>query len=167
MKRFIRAVLSLTVLIAVAIDGYWLFLKQKVVGATSSQVATSNTASSNTASSATSKAASTSTSSASSTYQDGTYTGAATSTQWGDVQVQATVAGGKLTKVTVLEYPDSNGHDQQINATALPVYKQEAVTAQSANIQLVSGASETYKGFTGSLQDALDQAKEGDTNAAN
>lgn len=63
------------------------------------------------------------------------------------------VSGGKITTVNVLKYPSDN--DQ-----ALPVYKKEAVEAQSADIQQVSGATVTYEGFTQSLQNAITQAKE-------
>ena len=46
-----------------------------------------------------------------------------------------------------------------INKTALPKYVEEVIEAQSSDIALVSGASETFKGFKGSLQDALNKAK--------
>ncbi len=98
------------------------------------------------------------TTASSSGYQDGTYTGSATSTRWGDVQVQITIANGQLTNVDVLSYPTRDRKSQSINQQVLPTYKQEAIDAQSSSIQLVSGATETYNGFTGSLQDALNQA---------
>lgn len=85
--------------------------------------------------------------------KDGTYTGKSTSTEWGDVQVKITVASGKITQITVLKYP-TGGKSDEINSRSLPTYKQEALAAQSANINQVSGATETYKGFTGSLQSA-------------
>ncbi|KRK98507.1 FMN-binding domain protein [Secundilactobacillus odoratitofui DSM 19909 = JCM 15043] len=154
MKKFIASVVSLIVVIALAIDGYFLFFKQKVTGSTSQADSASNTATSSSTTSSSS-----SSSNASGKYKDGTYTGKATATQWGDVQVQAVIKNGKLTTVNVLEYPNDNGHDKQINAQALPVYKSEAVKAQSSKISLVSGASETYKGFTGSLQNALTKAE--------
>lgn len=94
----------------------------------------------------------------SSTYKDGTYTGSSTSTRWGDVQVQITIQNGALSNVDVLSYPTNDRKSQMINQQALPTYKQEAIDAQSSSIQLVSGATETYNGFTGSLQDALNQA---------
>ncbi|EOT45930.1 MULTISPECIES: FMN-binding protein [Enterococcus] len=94
----------------------------------------------------------------SSTYKDGTYTGSSTSTRWGDVQVQITIQNGVLSNVDVLSYPTNDRKSQMINQQALPTYKQEAIDAQSSSIQLVSGATETYNGFTGSLQDALNQA---------
>lgn len=87
-----------------------------------------------------------------------TVTGDAVQTQWGPVQVQITVGGGKLTDVTAVQYPNGNGRDQQINEYALPVLAQEALAAQSADIDLVSGATVTSDGYLRSLQSALDQA---------
>ncbi|UQU61765.1 FMN-binding protein [Couchioplanes caeruleus] len=87
-----------------------------------------------------------------------TYTGAVTSTRWGDVQVAITVANGKITDVTVPVYPSDNGKDQEINAYALPVLKQETLAAQSADIDTVSGATVTSDGYLQSLQSALDAA---------
>ena len=154
LKKLLTTIISLIVLVALIIDGYFLFIKNKLTQATSS--AESTTTQSTNSSTSTSSSSATS---SSGRYQNGTYTGKATATQWGDVQVQAVIKGGKITAVNVLAYPNDNGHDKQINSQALPVYKSEAISAQSANIKLVSGASETYKGFTGSLQNALDKAE--------
>jgi uncharacterized protein with FMN-binding domain len=87
-----------------------------------------------------------------------TVTGSAAQTRWGPVQVRITVADGKITAVDVPQYPDGNGRDQQINTYALPVLKQETLSAQSANIDMVSGATVTSDGYVQSLQSALDQA---------
>ena len=86
------------------------------------------------------------------------YTGDPASTRWGPVQVRITVAGGTVTDVSVVEYPSGNGKDQQINARALPVLVQETLDAQSADIDMVSGATVTSDGYVESLQSALDQA---------
>lgn len=91
-------------------------------------------------------------------YKDGTYTGAVTKTTKGDFQVSVVVQGGKIANVNVLLQPDEE-FSQSINKTALPKYIEEAIDAQSSDIALVSGASETFKGFKGSLQDALNKAK--------
>lgn len=74
------------------------------------------------------------------------------------MQVEITVAGGKVTDVSVVDYPDNNGKDQQINARALPVLVEETLDAQSADIDMVSGATVTSDGYVESLQSALDQA---------
>ena len=87
-----------------------------------------------------------------------TVTGDSTDTRWGPVQVQITVANGTITDVKVIDYPSGNGRDQQINSRALPVLVQETLDAQSANIDMVSGATVTSEGYLGSLQSALDQA---------
>ena len=85
-------------------------------------------------------------------------TGAVASTQWGPVQVQLTVSGGKITQVDVVQYPSGNPKDQEINNYALPILVQETTDQQSANIDMVSGATVTSTGYIQSLQSALDQA---------
>jgi uncharacterized protein with FMN-binding domain len=100
----------------------------------------------------------TDTTSGTGTAQTATVTGTATDTRWGPVQVQITVANGEITDVTVVEYPTGNGKDRQINARALPVLVQETLDAQSADIDMVSGATVTSEGYIGSLQSALDEA---------
>ena len=70
----------------------------------------------------------------------------------------ATLTGGELTAVRVLQAPDDNGRDRQIAAYAVPRLTQEALGAQSAHIDAVSGASYTSQGYVQSLQSALDQA---------
>ncbi len=88
----------------------------------------------------------------------GTFTGSAVNTRWGIVQVQITVASGKITASQAVQYPQNNGRDVQINAYAVPALNQEAVAAQSANIDAVSGATVTSDGYLQSLQSALNQA---------
>ena len=88
----------------------------------------------------------------------GTVTGPVAQTRWGPVQVQVTVSGGKLTDVSVLQSPNGNPRDQQINAYALPILVQDTLDAQSANIDMVSGATVTSDGYRQSLQGALDEA---------
>ena len=86
-----------------------------------------------------------------------TVTGAVAQTQWGPVQVRLTASGTNLTKVDVLQYPHGNGNDAQINGYALPILVQETMKAQSAHIDMVSGATITSTGYLQSLQSALDQ----------
>lgn len=81
--------------------------------------------------------------------------GAVADTRWGPVQVQVTIASGKLTQIVVLQQPDGNRRDQEINAYAIPRLREQALQAQSANIDGVSGATVTSDGFRESLQDAL------------
>ena len=87
-----------------------------------------------------------------------TVTGSVASTRWGPVQVQVTVAGDKITDVSVVQYPTNNPKDVEINNYALPILTQETIDAQSASVDMVSGATVTSMGYVQSLQSALDQA---------
>ncbi|AGL15557.1 FMN-binding protein [Actinoplanes sp. N902-109] len=86
------------------------------------------------------------------------YPGSVAQTRWGPVQVSITVANGRITDVQVPTYPNGNGRDVEINASALPVLQQETLAAQSADIDTVSGATVTSDGYIESLQAALDAA---------
>jgi uncharacterized protein with FMN-binding domain len=79
-------------------------------------------------------------------------------TRYGVVQVEITVADGTITAAKVLRVPWQDRHDQMINSRAVPVYNSEAVDAQSADIDVVSGATVTWEGYTESLQSAIDAA---------
>lgn len=74
------------------------------------------------------------------------------------MQVQITVEDGKVTKSIVLQVPWNDRKDQEINSRAVPTLNVETVQAQSADIDMVSGATYTSKGYIESLQAALDQA---------
>jgi uncharacterized protein with FMN-binding domain len=87
-----------------------------------------------------------------------TVTGQSADTRWGPVQVQVTVQGGRITAVTVVDYPENNRRDREINADALPILVRETLSAQSADIDMVSGATVTSDGYIRSLQSALDAA---------
>jgi uncharacterized protein with FMN-binding domain len=91
-----------------------------------------------------------------STYS-GQLTGSAVSTPYGTVQVQITVANGVITDATALQLPSGGGHTGQISAYAGPQLRSEALAAQSAHIDTVSGATYTSGGYIQSLQSALDQ----------
>ncbi|MEH0471619.1 FMN-binding protein [Streptomyces hayashii] len=87
-----------------------------------------------------------------------TLTGDSVQTRYGPVQVRVTLTDGKITDVSAVEYPQENPRDQQINAYAVPELTREALTAQSADIDTVSGATYTSDGYRESLQSALDSA---------
>ncbi|MFF7238686.1 FMN-binding protein [Streptomyces collinus] len=88
----------------------------------------------------------------------GTVTGDAAQTQYGTVQVRLTVAGGKITKAEAVQAPKGGLSDQKTQL-AVPKLNQEAVAAQSARIDAVSGATYTSAGYKKSLQSALDKVK--------
>jgi uncharacterized protein with FMN-binding domain len=87
-----------------------------------------------------------------------TLTGTVAETQYGPMQVQVTLAGTKISKVTVLQRTDDGTESDQIDANAIPELTSETLAAQSARIDAVSGASYTSSGYVKSLQSALDHA---------
>jgi uncharacterized protein with FMN-binding domain len=86
-----------------------------------------------------------------------TITGAAYDVQYGTVQLQVTFRGHQIVDITALSMPQG-GRSGDISARAEPQLRQEALTAQSANINAVSGASYTSAGYARSLQSAIDKA---------
>ncbi len=87
-----------------------------------------------------------------------TVAGAAVPTRFGNVQVQITVVDKKITAATVLQIPNRDRKDVQINNRAVPILNAEAVQAQSADIDMVSGATVTSVAYIQSLQSAIDKA---------
>lgn len=84
-------------------------------------------------------------------------TGTDAPNQYGDVQVRVTTTGGRITQVTAVRLPSGDGRSQQISSFAGPQLAQQALAAQSANIDGVSGATYTSDSYRASLQSALDQ----------
>ena len=74
------------------------------------------------------------------------------------MQVSVVVSAGQVADVKALQYPSSARRSKQINDRALPILRQEVVSAQSANIDSVSGATITSDAYATSLQAALDAA---------
>lgn len=91
-------------------------------------------------------------------YRDGTFTGQTFDAFYGNIQVQAVVSGGKLTDVKILQYPNDRRTSIEINSQALPMLREEAISAQTANVDVISGASDTSSAFIQSLGSALRQA---------
>ena len=92
--------------------------------------------------------------------RSGRFTGTVVQTRYGPVQVEAVLAAGKLTDVVVLQETDG-GRSRDIDTFALPVLRTEALKAQGAEIDVVSGATYTSAGYARSLQAALDASGRG------
>ena len=92
-------------------------------------------------------------------YKDGTYTGSVADAFYGNVEVQANISGGKLASVTFLQYPSDRSTSRSINSQAMPYLQQEAIAAQSGQVNVVSGATDTSQAFVQSLTSALAQAQ--------
>jgi uncharacterized protein with FMN-binding domain len=88
----------------------------------------------------------------------GTFLGSSVQTRYGPVQIKITYAGGRVTGVVAVQLPSGRSRDAEINNYAVPILESETLSAQSANINSVSGATYTSDGYVQSLQSALDAA---------
>jgi uncharacterized protein with FMN-binding domain len=168
MKRVILAITSSIASLVILLS----FKAHAIGPATTPPAAVSSTGTSGASdttgsSSASTRSSSTKSSKSSSTSGSGTksatsaaatYTGTATNTRYGPVQVRVTVKNGKITSVDAVEYPNGDSRDAQINSYAIPQLNSEAQAANSASIDMVSGATYTSEGYIASLQSALNKA---------
>jgi uncharacterized protein with FMN-binding domain len=91
-------------------------------------------------------------------YKDGTYTGSVADAYYGNVQVQAVITNGAIADVQFLQYPSDNGNSANISQRSMPLLKAEAISTQSATVDIISGATQTSQAFQQSLTAALNQA---------
>lgn len=98
-------------------------------------------------------------SSGGSLYKDGGYTGSVEDVFYGDIQVRATIAQGRISAIEFLKYPNDQKTSVVINTDMMPILIREAIESQSAKVDIVSGATDSSEGFRRSLADALGQAK--------
>ena len=91
-------------------------------------------------------------------YKDGQYTGDVADAYYGTVQVKVTIKQGKIVDVQFLDYPHDRRRSADINSQAMPWLQQEAIQAQSAQVDLIGGATLTSEAFVESLQVALQKA---------
>ncbi len=96
---------------------------------------------------------------ATSSYADGTYIGPVTDAYYGLMQIQAIIQGGQLAAIKVLQYPSDRRTSVFINRQALPMLRDEVVRAQSARVDIISGATLSSEAFIRSLGGALSQAR--------
>jgi len=155
MKKFI---------VAISIIGAFILYSFVYHSSTVALVPTSSTRANGTTSTSTAGAAPTTTGPTTSPtsgalYKDGSYTGSVADAQWGNIQVKAIIQNGKITDVQFLQYPNDRNHSIDINNYADPQLTSEAIQAQSAQVNVISGATDTSDAFIQSLSDALAQAK--------
>jgi uncharacterized protein with FMN-binding domain len=79
------------------------------------------------------------------------------STQYGDAQVKVTVENGKIVAIDAVQLQGNDPRSVMISGSAAPILQQEALSAQSAAIDSVSGATFTSASYDQSLQSALDK----------
>lgn len=91
--------------------------------------------------------------------RDGAYTGPVTNAYYGLMQVRATVRDGRLVAVDILRFPSDRRRSVFINQVALPILRDEVVQAQSARVDIVTGATLSSRAFLASLDHALQEAR--------
>ncbi len=101
------------------------------------------------------------TSSAAAAARNGVFAGPTETMQYGPVQVEVSVSNGRITGVHVLQTPEDRPRSQFISAQAVPLLDREALAAQSAHIDLITGATFTSDAYAASLQGAIDAAHAG------
>lgn len=91
-------------------------------------------------------------------YNDGEYTGEFADAFYGPVQVKAIIVGGVITDIQFLQFPNHQGHTLELSNQTRPILKTEAIQVQSADVDIVSGATQTSQAFIQSLASALKKA---------
>ena len=121
-------------------------------------VATTTTTGTTATTGTTTSGATSKTTSGSSTYKDGTYTGTTVQHQYGSVTVTVTISGGKITNVSAQALDGGDRRSQSIDSQVVPIMKSEVLSANSANVSTISGATYTSTAYITSLQSALAKA---------
>jgi uncharacterized protein with FMN-binding domain len=121
-------------------------------------VATTTTTGTTATTGTTTSGATSKTTSGSSTYKDGTYTGTTVQHRYGSVTVTVTISGGKITNVTAQALDGGDRRSQSIDSQAVPMMKTEVLSANSANVSTIGGATYTTTAYITSLQSALAKA---------
>ena len=89
---------------------------------------------------------------------NGTVTGPVVQTRFGPVQIQVSFSNGSIADVQALQLPSDRQRSAQISSYVAPILRQEVLTAQNAQIDLISGATYTSYAYEQSVQAILDQA---------
>lgn len=92
-------------------------------------------------------------------FKNGTFNGKVADAYYGNMQVAAIISGGRLSDVKFLQFPNEQHESLEISNRSLPKLKTEAISSQSAKVDIISGATQTSEAFNETLADALFQAK--------
>lgn len=155
MKKFVVSIVIISTFVIYSL----LYTHSGLVALVPNIITGGSRSSSNTAPAPSSSGTSGTTTTSAATYKDGSYTGSVADAQWGVVQIKATIQGGKITDVQFLQYPNDRNRSRMINSDADPQLVSEAIQAQSANVDIVTGATDSSEAFMQSLADALSQAR--------
>lgn len=92
-------------------------------------------------------------------YKDGAYTGSVEDVFYGNIQVRAIISSNQISDIEFLQSPNDRRTSIEINSQAKPLLTQEAISAQSANVDIISGATDSSEGFKRSLANALAKSR--------
>ena len=81
--------------------------------------------------------------------------------RFGDVQVRVVITNGRISDVQALRLPTDRAQSAYISQVAGPMLRTEVLQAQSANIDIISGATYTSESYAQSVETALQQAHRG------
>ena len=90
---------------------------------------------------------------------DGEYTSSVGDAFFGPLQIKAVASGGKTSDIQFLTYPNDRPTSVQINEQAMPILKEEVITAQNSKVDVVTGATQTSDAFILLMQEVLQKAK--------
>jgi uncharacterized protein with FMN-binding domain len=88
-----------------------------------------------------------------------TFKGPTEDTRHGPIQVSIGVASKKIVKVSASIAPPDDGRSPFLQQRAMPILKQETLKAQSADIDTMSGATESSEAYIQSLGAAISTAR--------
>jgi uncharacterized protein with FMN-binding domain len=88
----------------------------------------------------------------------GSFTGSDVPNRFGDVQVKVVVSNGHITDLQAVQLPSDRAQSAYISQVAGPILRSEVLQAQSARIDIVSGATYTSESYAQSVESALQQA---------
>ena len=77
---------------------------------------------------------------------------------YGELSARVSISGGRITAIAVPVLRTAEQYSQQLAAQVLPTLRGEVLSAQSARINAVSGATYTSQAYATSVQAALDKA---------
>jgi uncharacterized protein with FMN-binding domain len=89
---------------------------------------------------------------------NGSFTGSDVPNRFGDVQIKIVISGGHIKDVQALQLPTDRAQSAYISQVAGPILRSEVIQAQSARIDIVSGATYTSESYAQSVESALQQA---------
>lgn len=91
-------------------------------------------------------------------FKDGQYISSVADAFFGPLQIKTTISNGNIIAIEFLQYPNDRSTSIEISNASLPVLRSEAIASQNAQVDIVSGATQTSEAFRQALQETLDKA---------